>query len=154
MQDDYRQVLTDRFVETVEYLNRQMHLSRLEECEALEMTIPQIKTLALLERTGPLRMGSIAGFLHRALSATTIVVDRLVEKDLVHRIFDPNDRRVVLCDLTDLGRQSAAQFWSIGSERLQKVVDLLEVEDLETVVKGVELIRKAETETRHAIEST
>ena len=154
MQDDYRQVLTDRFVESVEYLNRQMHVGRLEECEALEMTIPQIKTLVLLERTGPMRMGSIAGFLGRALSATTIVVDRLVEKDLVHRIFDPNDRRVVLCDLTDLGRQSAAQFWSIGNERLQKVVDLLQVEDLETVVKGVELIRKAETETRNAIGST
>lgn len=143
MVDNRIQELTERFVTVAEYLNRQIHLHRLDEWETLDMTIPQIKTLILLERMGPLRMGSISMYLGRALSATTTVVDRLVEKNLVDRSSDPDDRRVVLCELTETGRDVIAQFWRIGGDRIQLVVDLLEPEQLETVVEGLELIQGA-----------
>ncbi len=146
MQNDYKSELADQFVELAEYLNRQMHTGRLDEWEGLDMTIPQIKTLVLLNRMGPLRMGNISIFLGRALSATTTVVDRLVEKELVDRISDTNDRRVVICELTEMGRQAVEQFWRIGRERLQMVSDLLEVEQLETVVNGLQLLRSANEE--------
>ena len=110
------------------------------------MTIPQIKTLVLLERVGPLRMGNIAIYLGRALSATTTVMDRLVEKGLVDRVSDPNDRRVVICKLTEPGEVAIKRFWQIGRERLDLLADLLDEEQLETVVEGLELIRWAEDE--------
>lgn len=143
MQEDYKSELTDQFVELAEYLNRQMHTSRLDEWESLDMTIPQIKALVLLRRMGPLRMGNISIFLGRALSATTTVVDRLVEKELVDRVSDPNDRRVVICELTESGRQAVERFWRIGRERLDIVADTLEVEQLETVVRGLQHIHTA-----------
>lgn len=146
MLNDYKEELSDRFMESVEYLNRQIHSGRLGGWEGLEMTIPQIKTLVLLERMGPLRMSDIAVHFERALSATTAVVDRLVEKNLVSRRSDPADRRLVICELTDTGRRAMAQFWRIGRERLQIVVDMLQVEELETVVKGLELVLRAEPE--------
>ena len=146
MGDDRRQELTDRFREAAEYLNRQLHTGRLDEWEGLDMTIPQIKTLVLLERVGPLRMGNIAIYLGRALSATTTVVDRLVEKELVDRVSDPNDRRVVICKLTDTGEQAIQRFWRIGRERLDLLADLLDEEQLEKVVEGLELIRWGEHE--------
>ena len=121
------------------------------------MTIPQIKTLVLLERMGPLRMGNIAIFLDRALSATTTVMDRLVEKELVDRVSDPSDRRVVICQLSESGEQAIKRFWRIGRERLQLVADLLDEEQLETVVEGFELIRWAEDEiqrTNTSIQTT
>ena len=138
--------MTDRFRELAEYLNRQLHTGRLDEWEGLDMTIPQIKTLVLLERVGPLRMGNIAIYLGRALSATTTVMDRLVEKGLVDRVSDPNDRRVVICKLTDSGELAIKRFWQIGRERLDLLADLLDEEQLETVVNGLELIRWAEEE--------
>ena len=153
MQDDRRQELTDRFAESAEYLNRQLHTGRLDEWEGLDMTIPQIRTLVLLERMGPLRMGNIAIYLGRALSATTTVMDRLVEKGLVDRVADPSDRRVVICQLSELGEQAITRFWRIGRERLQIVVDLLDEEQLETVVQGFELIRWAEEEIQRTITS-
>ncbi len=153
MENDYKQELADRFVESIEYLNRQMHTGRLDEWEGLDMTIPQIKTLVLLERMGPLRMGSIAIFLGRALSATTTVVDRLVEKSLVDRVADPDDRRVVICKLTDRGEQAIERFWRIGRERLQLVVDLLDEEQLKLVVRGLELICSAEKEIQRTFAS-
>lgn len=143
MVDNRVQELTERFVTVAEYLNRQFHLHRLDEWETLDMTIPQIKALILLEHMGPLRMGSISMYLGRALSATTTVVDRLVEKNLVDRSSDPDDRRVVLCELTENGRDVISQFWRIGGDRIQQVADLLEPEQLETVVDGLELIQAA-----------
>ena len=153
MQDDRRRELTDRFTESAEYLNRQLHTGRLDEWEGLDMTIPQIRTLVLLERMGPLRMGNIAINLDRALSATTTVMDRLVEKGLVDRVADPSDRRVVICQLSESGEQAIKRFWRIGRERLQIVVDLLDEEQLETVVQGFELIRWAEEEIQRTITS-
>ena len=153
MQEDRRQELTDRFAESAEYLNRQLHTGRLDEWEGLDMTIPQIRTLVLLERMGPLRMGNIAIYLDRALSATTTVMDRLVEKGLVDRVADPSDRRVVICQLSESGEQAITRFWRIGRERIQIVVDLLDEEQLETVVQGFELIRWAEEEIQRTITS-
>ncbi len=144
--DDRKQELTDRFNESAEYLNRQLHSGRLDEWEGLGMTIPQIRTLVLLERLGPLRMGNIAIHLGRALSATTTIVDRLVLKGLVGRDSDPNDRRVVICKLTDSGEQAIKRFWQIGRERLDLLAELLNEEQLETIVEGLELVRWADNE--------
>ena len=143
-----RHEMKGRFRELAEYLNRQLHTGRLDEWEDLEMTIPQIKTLALLGEAGPLRMSNIADYLGRALSATTTVMDRLVEKGLVDRVSDPRDRRVVICRLTASGEQAIDGFWRIGQERLDRLADRLDDEQLETVVKAFETIRQAEDELK------
>ena len=153
MQDSDKQELADRFIEASEYLNRQMHTGRLDEWEGLNMTIPQAKALTLLERMGPLRMGNMAIYLGRARSATTTIIDRMVEKELVARTLDPNDRRVVICELTAAGQTAVERFWRIGRERLQLVVDLLTPEQLEIAVKGVESIRRAEEEIQRTLAS-
>ena len=110
MEDNNRQELTERFIIVAECLNRQGHLRRLDEFEDLNMTISQIKTLLLLERLGPLRMGSISMHVGRPLSATTTVVDRLVKNRLVDRSAHPGDRRVLLCELTKEGRETIHRF--------------------------------------------
>ena len=146
--------MTDRFVELVEHLNQQMHCRPMDEWEGLDLTIPQIKTLALLQHQGPLRMGSISNYLGSALSASTNIVDRLVDKGLVERAPDPDDRRVVNCQLTDQGRESMERFWRIGRMRILEVVERLEVEQLETVVRGFELLCRAVEDTRETPDST
>ena len=144
MEDDYRQELTNRFEASAEYLNSRVYSGRLDEWQGLEMTIPQIKTLVLLEHMGPLRMGNISNYLGGAPSATTAILDRLVEKAMVERVSDPNDRRVVLCQLTVHGRAAAEQFWRIGPERIQALVNLMELGQLEMAVHGLELIVRTE----------
>ena len=146
MEDNNRQELTERLIIVAECLNRQDHLRRLDEFEDLNLTMSQIKTLVLLERHGPLRMGSISMHVGRPLSATTTVVADLVKKRLVDRSTDPGDRRVVLCELTEEGRETIHRFWCIGSERIQMAVDLLDSEQLETFVRVLELILRAERE--------
>ena len=149
MQSEYKRELSDRFSDAVQYLNRQVNGERVEEWEQSVLTIPQIKTLLLLQQIGPSRMGSISLHLGRALSATTTVVDRLVERGLVDRVSDPADRRVVICRLSETGEQVTARFWSVGRERLDAVVDRLSMEELEIAVQGLEIVcaaaRRAES---------
>ncbi|MCY3543731.1 MAG: MarR family transcriptional regulator [Chloroflexi bacterium] len=128
-----------------------MHLHRLDAWENLGLTIPQLRTLMLLEEQGPMRMGAISSHLGRALSATTSVVDRLAEKGLVGRLADPDDRRVVLCDLTDSGRSTIYQFWRLSEDRTQMIIDSLSPEQVEAVVRALELVQVAEQEIQRRV---
>ena len=69
------------------------------------------------------------------------------------RVSDPSDRRVVICQLSESGEQAVELFWRIGRERLQIVADLLDEEQLETVVQGLEYVRWAEDEIQKTITS-
>ena len=143
MEIEHKSALAEQFVELSEHLNRRNHDGRLDALETLDMTIPQIRTLDLLKRTGPLRMGNIADHLGRALSATTTVVDRLVERELVVRASDHSDRRVVVCELTENGHRAVEALWRIDPGRLQRVADLLDFDQLAIVVRALQLLKDA-----------
>src|ERR687896_1177440 len=143
MQETRKQELTERFIELVEQINQCMHSRPLEEWPDLELTIPQIKTLTLLRHQGPQRMGSIATYLGSTLSSSTSIIDRLVDKGLVERVPDPDDRRVVICQLTPQGQEATEQFWRIGRTRVVELAERLDIEELEIVVRAMGLLYKA-----------
>ena len=140
MQDDPKNELIERFIAATEYLNRQMRLHQFENWIGLDMTLSHAKTMNLLDKAGPLRMGALAASLGFAVSAMTTVVDRLVERGFVERLSDPNDRRVVICNLTSDGREAVSRCWRIGEERLQPVTAQLDAAELERIVEAFETI--------------
>ncbi|HET7436038.1 MAG TPA: MarR family transcriptional regulator [Thermoanaerobaculia bacterium] len=62
--------------------------------------------LAFLNEHGPATMSEISQLLNLALSSTTGVVDRLVERRLVERARPESDRRTVRVMLTSRGRRA------------------------------------------------
>jgi DNA-binding MarR family transcriptional regulator len=75
-----------------------------EEWFTLELTMPQVRTLFALLRGGEARMGTLAPQLGVSLSSATGLVDRLLEKRLVEREVDPDDRRSVIVRLAAEGQ--------------------------------------------------
>ena len=142
MQEYSKSELADRLVDLIVYLNRELHTGSLDEWRSLGMTIPQIKTLVVLQHKGPMRMGEIANFLGSTLSATTSIVDRLVDKQLIERDADPNDRRVVICKLTPEGVVGIDELWSIGRDRAAQVVEGMNVEEMGILVSALEMLRR------------
>jgi DNA-binding MarR family transcriptional regulator len=142
MQETERQLLTERFVDLVQQINRQMHCRPVDEWEGLDLTIPQIKILALLQQ-GPQRMGSVSAYLGSTFSAATSIIDRLVDKKLVGRTLDPDDRRAVVCQLTPEGQAAVEKFWSISRRRIVDLSEYLTSEELPVVVRGMELLHRA-----------
>ena len=142
MQQSRKQQLTNRFVELAEQINQQMHCRPPEEWSDLELTISQVRTLALLQQE-PQRMGSISAYLGGTLSSATSIVDRLVDRELVERSQDPDDRRVVICRLTPQGREAIEQFWRIARMSIVELAEQLDTGELETVVHAMELLHRA-----------
>lgn len=140
MREADKSVLVDRLVTAVERINRRMRTQNLDEWLGMRMTVPQTKTLIMLDEIGPSRMGAIAASLSTSLSATTSVVDRLVERGLVERAADPGDRRVVICRLTPEGRGVIGAFWSIGRDRLAEAARSLDSGQLAAAVGGLEAL--------------
>ena len=109
----------------------------------LELTMPQAKTMFLLHRQGPTRMGVLSEHLGRGLPSVTSMMDRLVKKGLVERVEDPSDRRVVACRLTDEGKRAVERFWQVSRERRLALADALTLDELEAVVPALDIFIRA-----------
>jgi DNA-binding MarR family transcriptional regulator len=69
------------------------------------ITVPQASVIGLLGRAGqPLPVTKLARLLTQESQSATSLIDRMCTNGLVERSKDPQDRRVVLVQLTDKGR--------------------------------------------------
>ena len=68
------------------------------------LSLPQLGTLHFLRAEGTQSVSAIAHHLQLSLAATSHLVERLVQRDLLARTEDPSDRRQKRVDLTDAGQ--------------------------------------------------
>ena len=80
---------------------------RREVSEALGMSFGRIKALRRIAALGPLPMRELAGELSTDAPYTTVLVDDLEARGLVHRETNPADRRAKLVRVTADGRRLA-----------------------------------------------
>ena len=146
MEDERREHISTRYLDTVEEINRIMYSGRLHEWQGMDLSISQFNTLVMLKQMGPMRMGMISYYLRNTLAATTSIVDRLERKDLVTRSRDPKDRRVVVCELTDQGQKATERFWRVAREAAVRVAGKWDLEQFESVVEALELILRTHKE--------
>ena len=139
---DDRCQLTERLIELFEEINQAMHCAPSDGWDGLDLTFQQVRVLAYLFE-GQRRMGNIASHMGCIMSSATSIIDRLVDKGMVLRAVDPEDRRAVICGLTDSGRQTMERFWSIGRERIVRMSDQLETNELREVVRAAVLMNRA-----------
>ena len=108
----------------------------------LDLTIPQLRVVFMLDESAAMSMSSLAQELGITLSACTHLVDRLVRADFVARSEDPADRRVVRCDLTVNGKLLAERLReSLPFER-QEFLDRLSVEELGIIVRAMSIFQR------------
>ena len=137
-----KEQLAARLVGLIQLISNQVRPVPPEEWSDVELTMPQWRTLALLNR-GPRRMSEVAAYLGSSLSSATSMIDRLVDKQFVARMQDPADRRVVSCRLTALGQAQIDWFWRMGRKKIEQVSDILSREELEAVVHAMEVLLTA-----------
>ena len=137
--DAGKEALVEEMGDLVQRMYAQCRSESTEGWSELELTMPQLHTMALLSQ-GPQRMGVIAWRLNSSQSAATSMIDRLVDKDLVVRVPDKDDRRVVACQLTGTGREEMERLWRINRMRIAKMADYLTIEELRRVVEAMELL--------------
>jgi DNA-binding MarR family transcriptional regulator len=99
-----------------------------------DVTLVQLRLLFILNSTGPKRMSELASAMDSAMSTTTGIVDNLVKKDMLLREADPQDRRVVICKLSEKGQKLADGLWKWGQGQVERMLQTLNVDQLKLAV--------------------
>jgi DNA-binding MarR family transcriptional regulator len=114
MSDPPSDELAIRLMEAIRVLVRRFSLAERADVACCGMTVAQAATLEALA-DGGLRLGELGRRLGIAPSTLSRNLDRLVDRGLVTRNSDPDDRRALRADLTEAGKCAA------GSVREQEI---------------------------------
>lgn len=108
----------------------------------LDLSLPQLKAIFALQHMGPVRVGEISHVLGLSPNATTAVLDRLEQHDLVSRQPDPADRRAVLVGLTRHGHEQVADLQSSNLRHLGDLLARLSEEELHALERGMSALNR------------
>ena len=92
----------------------------------MDLTTGQLRAVPLLYTNGPLRMSDISSSLGVSMATATGVMDRVVERGIVVRESDPNDRRIVRCRVSREGEEFVSGLWRAWSERAKVLLAVLD----------------------------
>jgi DNA-binding MarR family transcriptional regulator len=135
--------LVDSILGLADRLFRQLLPTVPEELLTIDATLPQMKIMLMLYFHGPLRMTAIAAELDVTLPTATNLVDRLVEKDFIYRDTQADDRRVVMCILSEKGQKAIASIWESAAVRCRILLRSMDIEKLQSFVNVLEDMLKS-----------
>jgi DNA-binding MarR family transcriptional regulator len=123
-------------------LFRSLHPGQNQVLLTLELTMPQLKTLACVahERDTGATSGQAARSLGVGLSTMTGIVDRLAEQGLVIRREDPEDRRITRVLPTPRGQALVDQLLRWRNEQLTTLLSRLDPDQLRIVEQAFDYL--------------
>ena len=137
-----RKKLVKNLIKHMSRVQRHLRSGQASAWSGLGLTMPQVKTLFLLEE-GPKRMRAVAARLDVEMPSATTMIDRLHAKGLVERSQDPGDRRAVVCSLTPAGKDAVDNFWALRMARVESLAATLSKKELEIVVSALKIMADA-----------
>jgi len=136
-------ILIDKFWESVPPAWRQTRSQiRRIAVEKFQMTEEQFQVLRRI-RKGSTSVSALAEASQTSRSAVSKAVDALVRRGLVTRSQDPDDRRNVPLALTDEGQRVMAGVYDETEQWLSARFARLTAEETESLLQGMESLRKA-----------
>jgi DNA-binding MarR family transcriptional regulator len=94
------------------------------------LTMPQMVTLFAIRAVGTCRMSELAETTQQSAGTLTGIVDRLIEDDLVGRVRDTDDRRVVQVTLTPHGYERLSRVEQARYEDMDRILQRFELAHL------------------------
>ncbi|KMK74809.1 MarR family winged helix-turn-helix transcriptional regulator [Alkalihalobacillus pseudalcaliphilus] len=101
------------------------------------ITPPQFIALQWLSEKGDMTIGDLSGRMYLAFSTTTDLIDRMEKNDLVERVRDQNDRRVVRIHLLDKGKKIIEEVIIQRQEYLKDILYIFSDEDVDFLEKNL-----------------
>ena len=101
-----------------------------------DLTMQQVRVLGHVAKDPGISGHELGDRLGVSAPTASGLIDRLVEKGVITRVDDPDDRRVRRLHPTELGLDVIRQMDSMFGRALGVVIQLLTLEDLELLLKG------------------
>jgi DNA-binding MarR family transcriptional regulator len=122
----------------------------LPEISALDLSLTQVKALALLEERGQaLSVGELAEGLGLSVAATSRSVDGLVKRALVERAEDPVDRRVKRVRTTARARKAYQRIVALRTATLTRLIESLTADERTKLAAALDALGEREEVRRH-----
>ena len=114
-----------------------------------DFSLPQMATLLLLDEEGELTIKQVAELVGRSVSATSRLLDQLVERGMVSRREDERDRRAKRVAITESGRRLIATLEQRRADVQIVVMEYLSAEERADVTRAMALLAEAGKRRRH-----
>lgn len=111
----------DQLIRQITWQSHKQLLQTLSRPE-IGLTLPQMITLFAIRDAGTCRMSELAEITQQSAGTLTGIVDRLIDDDLVGRVRDLEDRRVVQVTLTPQGEQRLALVEQARREDMERML--------------------------------
>jgi DNA-binding MarR family transcriptional regulator len=108
----------------------------------VNLSLPQFICLLIISKIGTMKMSELASYLSLSYASATNLINRLVEGKLVKRYDDPLDRRVVMVELTDKGKEITDNIKEIHKEVFYRNCSSLSDKEIKTLIEGLNILVK------------
>ncbi|MFC4388314.1 MarR family winged helix-turn-helix transcriptional regulator [Gracilibacillus marinus] len=112
------------------------------------ITAPQFIALQFLLEYGDLTLGELSNKIHLAFSTTTDLVDRMERNEIVKRVKDSKDKRVVRIHLLEKGEQIIKEVVEKRQQYLGEVLTNVSEEDIEQLSRVLHILHYEMRENR------
>jgi DNA-binding MarR family transcriptional regulator len=117
-----------------------------QRASELDLTYAQSQVLFYVNDHAGCHMVDVGKAFGVTLPAVTHIVDRLEEKDFLHRGDDPVDRRAYVLELTRAGRSLVQELHGMQMRGIEGVLRRMSLEDRQRVLRGLEALVDASAE--------
>jgi DNA-binding MarR family transcriptional regulator len=118
------------------------------------LTMSQLRVLLLLRLNNKMKMTRIASCLNIHVSTATGLVDRMIAKKLIQREMNEDDRRVILCSLSEKGQKITDGIWKIVWENARSLVEYITLEELNIVGNSIDILQRAWTKRKEKLDTS
>jgi DNA-binding MarR family transcriptional regulator len=132
-----RSGLTDEIIAQFRTFFRELRCMGSDRMRRGGMSMAHFHILSMLDRHGEMAMSRVADVLDVSLSNASGLIDRLEERGLVERIRVPDDRRIVLVRVTDVGRRTLAEAEVVKEEMVGRIIGALDTDQLRRVAQAI-----------------
>jgi len=112
----------------------------------LNLTIAQLKSLFFIAEKGTTNFKKLADALNVTPPNITGIIDRLVEQNLVSRKENPEDRRIMLLQMTQKGQELMNTLHEYKTAQITQILDSLSQEELNDLFTGLTALVRATQE--------
>lgn len=104
------------------------------------LTMPRFLVLWHITKKQPVNMSYLHEKMFMANSTLTVIVNKLVKDDLVKRYRNPEDRRIVLLELTEKGDSKLFEILDIRQGFLEKGLNELDKDEREKLINLLSIV--------------
>ena len=122
------------FEKTIGNFFRIMKERHVNDAASINMSMPQFFCLFVISKVGQFKMSDLADHMSLSYASATNLVNRLSDAGLVKRFDSPDDRRVVVVELSEKGKELMAGIRSKHLNHLTKKCENLSEEDISTMI--------------------